>query len=286
MVPVRRKIVFKTHLSFGELELSGKAAVMIVVQDTTKKPSTKFLLAACLLSSKDGERLSVQALQKECCLILSKLLEAFKSNPTNGITNVLGEQLQFLVSKLVACCIPSESTEDHSSLPSSQVMSLLCELTVDSDPSLYDYIRELEPFPEIDCFNGIHTFHQELCKYYSPRDHFLKFVRRTTYLPQRLLLWSLETLHTKLLQGEIIHSEKDMEYTVKHFNNWRCEPEIVSAVWMLVSMCGSNDGSKIRGVVSDFISRIGIGDPHCVVFHLPEEASQTPRSSAAPWARW
>ncbi|KAF5189100.1 Augmin subunit, partial [Thalictrum thalictroides] len=33
---------------------------------------------------------------------------------------------------------------------------------------------ELEPFPEIDCFNGIHTFHQELCKDYSPRDHFLK----------------------------------------------------------------------------------------------------------------
>ncbi|KAF5195905.1 hypothetical protein FRX31_014508, partial [Thalictrum thalictroides] len=55
-VPVRRKIVFKTHLSFGKLELSGKATVMIMVQDTTKKPSTKFLLAACLLSSKDGER--------------------------------------------------------------------------------------------------------------------------------------------------------------------------------------------------------------------------------------
>ncbi|PIA61953.1 hypothetical protein AQUCO_00200149v1 [Aquilegia coerulea] len=223
-----------------------------------------------------GQFVGCQALQKQCCLILSKLLEAFKSNPTNGITNVLGEQLQFLVSKLVACCIPSESTEDHSSLPSSQVMSLLCELTVDADPSLYDYIRELEPFPEIDCFNAIHMFHQELCKDYSPREHFLKFVRRTSYLPQRLLLWSLETLHKKLLQGEIIHSEKDVEYTVKHFNNWRCEPEIVSAVWMLVSMCGSNEGNKIRGVVSDFISRVGIGDPHCVVFHLPEEASQTP----------
>ncbi|KAF5182313.1 Serine/threonine-protein kinase ATM, partial [Thalictrum thalictroides] len=99
---------------------------------------------------------------------------------------------------------------------------------------------------------------------------------RTSYLPQRLLLWSLETLHKKLLQGKIIHSEKDMEYTVKHFNNWHCDPDIVSAVWILVSMCGSNDGSKIRGVVYDFISRIGIGDPHCVVFHLPEEASQTP----------
>lgn len=49
--------------------------------------------------------------------------------------------MQFLVSKLVACCIPSEANGEHSSTRSSQVLSLLLQLTVDSDPSLYDYIR-------------------------------------------------------------------------------------------------------------------------------------------------
>lgn len=49
--------------------------------------------------------------------------------------------LQFLVSKLVACCIPSEANGEYSGTRSSQVLSLLLQLTVDSDPSLYDYIR-------------------------------------------------------------------------------------------------------------------------------------------------
>jgi hypothetical protein len=49
--------------------------------------------------------------------------------------------LQFLVSKLVACCIPFEANGEHSGTRSSQVLSLLLQLTMDSDPSLYDYIR-------------------------------------------------------------------------------------------------------------------------------------------------
>lgn len=49
--------------------------------------------------------------------------------------------LQFLVSKLVACCIPSEANGERSGSRSSQVLSLLLHLTVDSDPALYDYIR-------------------------------------------------------------------------------------------------------------------------------------------------
>jgi len=49
--------------------------------------------------------------------------------------------VQFLVSKLVACCIPSVANAEESCPPSSQVFSLLHLLTVDSDPSLHDYIR-------------------------------------------------------------------------------------------------------------------------------------------------
>ena len=48
--------------------------------------------------------------------------------------------VQFLVSKLVACCVPSKAHGEQSGMGSSQVFSLLLELTVDCDPSLHDYI--------------------------------------------------------------------------------------------------------------------------------------------------
>lgn len=54
---------------------------------------------------------------------------------------------------------------------------------------------------------------------------------------------------------------------------WHGDHEIVPAVWKLVHMCGSDDASEVRELVSDFISRVGAGDPYSVVFHLPGETS-------------
>ncbi|KAH9776171.1 serine/threonine-protein kinase ATM [Citrus sinensis] len=244
-----------------------------------------------------GQFIGVYALQDQCCRIVSALLKAFRDNPSKEIVNVLGEQLQFLVSKLVACCIPSEANEPSVSR-SSQVLSLLLQLTVDSDPSLHDYIRvffpdflaldsliieaqielnawelyecyELEPFPEIDIFDGIRSFHEELCQAYSARDHLLKFVQRACNLPSRLLPWRcLRALHKKLLMRETFQRGVNMEEVV----DWHSDHDIVHAVWTLVHMCCSDDASSIRAWVSDFISRVGIGDPHCVVFHLPRDS--------------
>ncbi|XP_048228650.1 serine/threonine-protein kinase ATM isoform X3 [Ricinus communis] len=219
-----------------------------------------------------GQFIGCWALQDQCCRIISSLLETFKRNPSEDIVRVLGEQLQFLVSKLVACCIPSETTKEASGTRSSQALSLLFQLTVHSDSSLHDYVRELEPFPETDIFGEIRGFHQELCQAYSPRDHLLKFVNRSCYLPPRLLLWSVQALHKKLLMGENFQKERNTKDFVEDVN-WHCDPEIMQAVWALVRMCGSVDADSIRSLVSDFVSRVGIGDPHCVVFHLPGESS-------------
>lgn len=49
--------------------------------------------------------------------------------------------VQFLVSKLVACCIPSENNPELHVMQSSRVLSLLHQLTVDADPALYDCIK-------------------------------------------------------------------------------------------------------------------------------------------------
>ncbi|KAB2013879.1 hypothetical protein ES319_D09G187000v1 [Gossypium barbadense] len=219
-----------------------------------------------------GQYIGCHALQDQCCCIISSLLKTFKNNPSKEIVGVLGEQLQFLVSKLVACCIPLEAEGQRSATVSSLYLSLLLELTVESDPSLYDYIRELEPFPEVDIFERIRNFHQDLCRAYSPRDHLLKIVKRSCNLPPRLLSWSLQALHKKLLAGETFQGGK----TTKEFVDdtyWHGDGEIVHAVWTLVRMCASDDSSRIRGLVSDLISRVGIGDPHSVVFHLPGDSN-------------
>ncbi|XP_056686258.1 serine/threonine-protein kinase ATM isoform X2 [Spinacia oleracea] len=176
--------------------------------------------------------------------------------------------IEFLVSKLVACCIPLGSNSDNSCSPSSQVLSLLHLLTVDSDPSLHDYIREFEPFPELEIFDRIRIFHLELCKDYSARDHFLKFVKRSCHLPPRLLLWSLQAFHRKLLGGESFCVEENAAGSNSTDNSWQSDLEIVQAVWSLVRICGSQDADA-RALVSDLISKVGIGDPRSVVFHLP-----------------
>lgn len=100
------------------------------------------------------------------------LLQTYRSSPSKETAGVLGEQLQvrfitcllyggkfnivvyamiliycvgvleqYLVSKLVGCCIPLVSDSDLSGTKSSQVLSLLNQLTVDSDPSLHGYIK-------------------------------------------------------------------------------------------------------------------------------------------------
>jgi len=110
--------------------------------------------------------------------------------------------VQFLVSKLVECCIPSK-TKKFCDSTASQALSLLHMLTVDSDSSMYDYVKvsiqystgicgikdlvcdnweiyennflqELESFPELQIFDEIRKFHNELCHTYSIREHLMK----------------------------------------------------------------------------------------------------------------
>lgn len=66
---------------------------------------------------------------------------------------------------------------------------------------------------------------------------------------------SLQALHKKLLAGETFQGGK----TTKEFVDdtyWHGDGKIVHAVWTLVRMCSSDDASGIRGLVSDFISRV------------------------------
>ncbi|KAL7154394.1 hypothetical protein ABFS83_04G230500 [Erythranthe nasuta] len=135
---------------------------------------------------------------------------------------------------------------------------LHCSLTITSDSSLYECIRELEPFPEIDIFDDIRRFHLGLCVTYSPRVHLLNFVKRSHYH---------KNMSTK---GERLGKELDENFLKDAY--WHSDNEIVHALWNLVPVCSLDNTNDLGAMVSAFISRVGIGDPHRVVFHLPGDS--------------
>ncbi|TVU22297.1 hypothetical protein EJB05_31982 [Eragrostis curvula] len=218
-----------------------------------------------------GNYIHQKPLQGQCCNILSKLLAAFNGNCSSETVTVLGRQLQVVVPKLVNCCLINEK-EQSNTADSSRVLSLLRELTVDSDPLLYDYIRDLEPFPDLECLKDIQDFHASLSASYSSRDQFLKFVSRAPYLPPELFLSSLRMYHKKLLLGEIICRGDLSVADADIVSCWHSDPDVVSAVWILVDLCSSSCvGNEASSVLADFIARVGISDVHQVVLDLPTQ---------------
>ncbi|KAK4479334.1 hypothetical protein RD792_014846 [Penstemon davidsonii] len=218
-----------------------------------------------------GQFIGCHSLMDQCCYIISTLLNISRDKPSGETTRVLGEQLQFLVSKLVQCCIPSKSYGKLSDTASSQVVSLLQQLTIGSDPSLYEYIKELEPFPENEIIDDVRRFHQRISQTYSPRVHILNFVKRSHHVPPRLLLCSLKTLH-KHMSKRVMHPGEDNDENVFKDAHWHSDNEIVHAAWNLVQISILENTGDLVAMVSDFISRVGIDDPHRVVFHLPGES--------------
>ncbi|KAJ1282905.1 hypothetical protein BS78_03G087400 [Paspalum vaginatum] len=219
-----------------------------------------------------GNYIQQKPLQGQCCNILSKLLAAFDGNPSAQTVEVLGRQLQVLVPKLVTSCINKEKEERTATADSSGVLSLLRQLTVEADPLLYDYIRELEPLPGLDCLKDVQEFLVSLSASHSSRDQFLKFVKRAPYLPPELFLLSLHTYHKKLLLGEIICRNDLSVADADIVSCWRSDPDVISAVWTLVDLCSSSSiANEASSVLADFISRAGISDAHQVIFNVPTD---------------
>ncbi|KAK1280443.1 Serine/threonine-protein kinase ATM [Acorus gramineus] len=269
LVEIHNQITGAVHVRHKCHRLSAIEVLVNVIGQRSTVPSTSSYILNLI-----GQFIADGALQDQCCVILTTLLEVFYKNPVKDILGVLGEQLQFLISKLVACCISSNNLSETSSIRSMKVLILLHQLTVDADPFLYGYIKELEPFPELDCFERIRTFHLELCKLYSPKEHLLKLVKRAGELPRRLLLLSLQSLHKNPLLLEIIRPVRYSENINGKADCWQSDPDIVYAIWALVGMCDSDDTEVIGALVADFISMVGIGDPHRVVFHLPRHTNE------------
>ncbi|KAI3512910.1 hypothetical protein L1887_20232 [Cichorium endivia] len=266
ILEMHHKVTASIHHRHRCNRLSGIEVLVNVLGHRAAVPSTSNYLFTLV-----GQFIDYGPLQDQCCQIISALLKTLKDNQSKYGIDVLGEQLQFLVSKLVDSCTPSKSDFKHSITQSSEALSLLHELVVDSDSSLQKYIKELSPFPESDIFDRLRKFHREACQDYSARDHLLEFVRRSSHLPPRLVICSLKALHNIMFTG--LQRQKNAE---QFFGDtfWQHDDEIVHAVWTLVRMASSDATNSFGPFVSDFLSMIGIGDPHRVVFHLPGESNR------------
>ncbi|VVB05273.1 unnamed protein product [Arabis nemorensis] len=190
------------------------------------------------------------SLQDQCCSIASCLLDLFKSNPAKEVVSVLGDQFQFLVSKLVTCCINAEADSKVSGSKSSQLVNLLHKLIVDSECSLDEDIRDLEQALIWKIFKSFvnHT-HIRICKAYPPKNHLLKCARRSCYLPPRFLSWSLQAVHIKLIASQ----DGSNAETADTF--WHSDDETENAVWTLVRVSASEVADSMRLMVSDFLPR-------------------------------
>lgn len=71
-------------------------------------------------------------------------------------------------------------------------------------------------------------------------------------------IFSLRNLHKKLLMGEIIQLESNGILKLHNCNHWNADPEVVSAVWSLVRLCGSNGMNDMCALLADFISRVSV----------------------------
>ncbi|KAF5817319.1 putative non-specific serine/threonine protein kinase [Helianthus annuus] len=266
ILEMHQKITASTHHRHRCNRLSGIEVLVNVLGHRAAAPSTSNYLFNLV-----GQFIDCGPLQDQCCHIISELLKTLKHNQSKDGFDVLSEQLQFLVSKLVGCCIPPKSDLKNSITQPSEALSLLHQLVVDSDSSLHKHIKELGPFPEFDTFDNIRAFHHGLCHDYSAREHLLEFVRRSSHLPPRLVICSLKALHSIMFSG--FQREKNAQQLFGD-EFWQYDNEVVHAVWTLVRMASSDATNSFGPFVSDFLSLIGIGDPHRVVFHLPRDSNR------------
>ncbi|KAF3642281.1 hypothetical protein FXO38_21201 [Capsicum annuum] len=79
---------------------------------------------------------------------------------------------------------------------------------------------------------------------------------------------SLKALHRKLFGDEAYPAQKNEEifFEDAYLDS---DHEIVHTVWNLVHICSLSGAGNFGVLVSDFLSWVGIGDPHGVVFHHP-----------------
>ncbi|GAQ86367.1 Protein kinase ATM/Tel1 [Klebsormidium nitens] len=271
--------------------LAGLGVLVNVLGQRVTIPSTFRYMAHIVL-----QHVTERALQAQCCELLRALLDQMDLEPDEGTIQTLGDQLQFIVSKLVSCCFktpletplePSEGDqeEEFTAKESPLVFELLRRLTVDAPAELHEYIRDLDPFPDLPVFEPLRELHAELRTGVSLADDFVHFVDRAALLPPQVRARSLVSLREQLQarRAELFVKRKR---EVGKEAEWQCRPDVVAAAWRLVQQCDQQDNAEMRDVAGAFLAAVGLGDARAVAFHppvtTPQEAANSRKGPAKP----
>ncbi|KAL3675793.1 hypothetical protein R1sor_025741 [Riccia sorocarpa] len=256
-------------------------ALIQVLELRVAVPSTCRYIILIILQS-----MELKDLQEQCCELMENLLDKLYSSGSEVCYRILGEQLQVIVSKLVPLYVALERNSEvtlerttssqkqlsgngYSHKLSSPVMVLLRQLTVGSSASLQKYVKDLEPFPDLPSFAPMRELQQQLSSKYTLAEEFVQFVRRAPKLPPKARASSLQNLCSQL------STRRKELYTRDQGNQehqtWRCNPLVVKAVWRLLQLCDEDEDMILNDLAGEFLAAVGVGDPHAVVFHLPEK---------------
>nr|CAB3472554.1 unnamed protein product [Digitaria exilis] len=145
----------------------------------------------------------------------------------------LDRGMRVVVPTLLNACLTNEKEERSGTPDSSRILSLLQQLTVDADPLLYDYIRELEPLPDLDCLKDIREFHTSLSVSYASRDQFLKGILSTAKglnvlqsldsLDRSLLMIHSRGVNIQIVEQTILGMEKYSSVSLEDSDTWQTD---------------------------------------------------------------
>ncbi|CAM6085267.1 unnamed protein product [Calypogeia fissa] len=258
--------------------LTSLAALIQVLDKRVIVPSTCRYLILIILQS-----IELNELQDQCCGLLSDVVGKLECSGLEASNQILGEQLQAIVSKLVSCCLGTGSGRagatsyandmkrvGSESRQSSTAFCLLRRLTVECDPFLHEYVKDLDPFPGFPCFQPMQGLLNRLSGSRSLAEDLVQFVRRIPSVPSKELSSSLKNLQDELRTRRKELYPSSRVYGGQSTKSWRCSPLVVDAVWKLVQLCDKHDDLDMKNLAGEFLAAVGVVDPHAVVFHLPD----------------
>ncbi|KAL2608088.1 hypothetical protein R1flu_026661 [Riccia fluitans] len=279
LLQLHQDMVAAHHSRHRRNVLTGLGALIQVLELRVAVPSTCRYIILLILQS-----VELVDLQEQCCELMAYLLDKLYCSGIEVCYRILGEQLQVIVSKLVPLCVACESNcevflertaspqklfsgNGYSHKTSSTVMALLRQLTIGANGSLHKYIKDLDPFPDLPCFEPMRELQQQLSFNYTLAEEFVQFVRRAPKLPSKARASSLHKLCSQL------STRRKELYTClrgdQEHHTWRCSPLVVNAVWRLLHLCDEDEDMVLNDLAGELLAAVGLGDPHAVVFHLP-----------------
>eukprot|EP00850_Spirogloea_muscicola_P022712 SM000308S11822 [mRNA] locus=s308:82698:105864:+ [translate_table: standard] len=263
-------------------QLAALGAFVDVLQKRVVEPSTFRYIVQMVLQS-----LQHPALQEQCCNLLSALVDAIQLGQTERDVQVLGEQLQPLVAKLVSCYLDTQekqstckgSAGDSSSTTYSRsevgcpdlIILLVQRLTEDASHLYFKWIKGLDLLPDMPVFRSIQALHRRLRADVTFADEIVQFVQRAPQLPPELRVQSLHYLRVQL------HSRTNSLHSVKEQNEGGCSfsRSLRAAAWQLVQLCKKDGNSDMREFAGKLLAQVCIdaGDGHNILATTSHEST-------------